>query len=113
MFSNAEYCTQPRSDIPWRDELGRVVYPRDKMKLTEIFPRGKIVVDLIGSEPRTNYERYFADLGTLDDVILAFVMMKCDVCTPGCPFFNWPGGDNFYDDDCTNFVTWLSRTATE
>ena len=77
----------------------------------------KVIVDLDQSPKRTNYDRYFADIGTIDEIKKAF--KTNDLCFVSacrkslCPFWNW--GWEFDSDDgvdsCINFRDWLDEVA--
>ena len=80
-----------------RDSLGRIVYVgdvwEDGTRVISIqegsSARFAETLDLAASPARTNYERYFADLGTRDEVRFA-VSRECNSrsCS-GCVFANW------------------------
>ena len=74
------------------------------------------IVDLAWSPERTNYERYFADLGTFEDII-EHTEDFCDDCfilgARNCPYYNWkrPCDSGF---SCRwAFQYWLTQKATE
>ena len=115
-----------------RDRLGRIVYAGDvvdalgtveavsggmllfKSFLGHLpFAAGNVRVDLAASPERTNYERYFADLGTFDEVIKAAdscVFDKSIFCL-GCPLDDWGVAFEMPYVDCGAFNTWLNETA--
>lgn len=73
-------------------------------------------VDLNLSPERTNYERYFADKGTFDEIEDAFTFREpcgSEYCET-CPFQAWGewfgGGDSV--GSCINFYDWLEEEAT-
>lgn len=110
-----------------RDSLGRIVYVGDvttcgamvylansadlRMMSQGTFfdaEADKLVIDLAASPYRTNYERYFADLGTFDEVIDAYEEEPESICAdacPTCPFAFLAGGDCYY------FQKWLNEKA--
>lgn len=105
-----------------RDKLGRIVYEGDVldngMRIAFVGKRScalDLEIDLSMYPERTNHERYFADVGTLEEVIGAF-NESCD-CTPDCecwkcPFSMW--GDRFKCDSsvtCVGFKYWLDEMA--
>lgn len=72
-----------------------------------------LTVDLDASPERTNYERYFADLGTLDEVIDAGDSCICDMslwCSD-CPFYRWGEAFGISPYDCIAFIRWLYEKA--
>lgn len=116
-----------------RDRLGRIVYVGDVLdsgaKVTHIDPDCDILldarvckptpftvfyahlvtIDLDASPDHTNYERYFADLGTRADVQNAFFDEPdylCDgpSCCDTCPF-------NLITGNCGEFIDWLDEKA--
>lgn len=136
-----------------RDRLGRLVYNWDIVKCGDVHanvcepinprfgagfnckfefggrrwsgyaPGATTEVDLIASFQRTNYERYFADLGTLDQVCeWVRECCKCTECCAGitwntklecdCPFFywwQWSGNSRCPD----GLIEWLKAPATQ
>lgn len=101
-----------------RDVYGRVIYRDDEILTTIDFETDteKLIVDIDRSPERTNYERYFSDIGSLDDIVEAFAVMPClELCDESCPFFNWPrnfGFSDSKDEDCEEFILWLESKAT-
>lgn len=110
-----------------RDSLGRIVYEGDeldglcimegirgsKLRLNTFCGHlttdaGSVTVDLAASPPRTNYERYFADLGAREEVEFAFFSWPCkNVDAPECvtcPFELVAG-------ECRYFPVWLDERA--
>ena len=71
-----------------------------------------LYVDLSRSLTRTNYERWFADLGTLEDVKEAFDAQCDDMCY-SCPLSHW--GTYFHTEmkygGCFSFNAWLAEEA--
>lgn len=123
-----------------RDRLGRLVYVGDRVAIndvraavierTKVWPRNGFrcvfehdgivregicvtdtaIVDLEASPKHTNYERYFADLGTLDEIrkardCICLVTSLTDCESGGCVFDNWC-------DSRTAFARWLEQEAT-
>lgn len=111
-----------------RDSLGRIVYAGDSLTcgatvdcvlpsggIGVAFPDGALSgfsplldsIDLASSPHRTNYERYFADLGTLSDVYDAYRSIDCHAegwsCLE-CPFELVAG-------NCSRFSEWLCKEA--
>lgn len=83
----------------------RVIKGRDNFLIGCIEEGGKSAsfkVDLSASTRMNNYERYFADLGTLEEVIAAWDDCRGFKCSE-CPFFGW---------NCTYFPSWLKEVAT-
>lgn len=78
------------------------------------FPAFVLEVDLKESPSHTNYERYFADLGTLDEVITAF-LRSCtdDMDCHECPFSRFGEWIDRETPSCVSFEFWLYREATE
>lgn len=105
-----------------RDSLGRIVYAGDVIGKDTIVEEASlpytivaahqsgvstaliasfVSVDLAASPEHTNHERYFADLGTRDEVVSAFDAINCQadgISCFECPFelisgdcFCWPG----------------------
>ena len=93
-----------------RDSLGRIVYVGDRLLAlgeVDLIAGGKLIigvshgrfmvspgraaVDLEASPERTNYERYFADLGTRDEVVDAADSCLFDrsISCSGCPIDGW------------------------
>lgn len=115
-----------------RDSLGRIVYVGDRLLAlgeVDLIAGGKLIigvshgrfmvspgraaVDLEASPERTNYERYFADLGTLDEVIDAGDSCICDMslwCSD-CPFYRWGEAFGISPYDCIAFIRWLYEKA--
>lgn len=109
-----------------RDSLGRIVYEGDeldglcimegirgsKLRLNTFCGHlttdaGSVTVDLAASPPRTNYERYFADLGTREEVVAAFYAINCQADGIGCfecPFKLTAG-------ECCYWPYWLDERA--
>ena len=90
-----------------RDYLVRLVYPEDLIQYVGI-------VDLENSPRRTNYERYFADLGSRDEITQAVedACFETDslACRHCCPFDDWDEEDPTL---CmTGFLNWLDKEAT-
>ena len=73
----------------------------------------QVMVIFEDSPKRTNYERYFADLGTEDEI--RSVIFDCEGSECGtCPFLRW--GGEFHVGPwttCYGFPAWLGREATE
>ena len=115
-----------------RDSLGRIGYVGDvttggsmvylaKSPYTRMMSQGsffnaapvKLTVDLTASPDRTNYERYFADLGTHEEV--ARSMPHGDECLDGacdsCPFDYWGKAFSMPCDYCVAFDDWLNEKA--
>lgn len=101
-----------------RDVYGRIIYHDDKILITTDLETNseKLMVDIDHSPGRTNYERYFSDIGSMDDIADAFAAMPClESCDESCPFFNWPRNVGFpdsKDNDCEEFILWLESRAT-
>lgn len=73
-----------------------------------------VIVDFAASPKRSNFERYFADLGTMDDVLLAQKRICLSVsgfdCVQGdCVFGSWCNSDWLGYD---SFMAWLQQEAT-
>lgn len=121
-----------------RDSLGRLVYPGDvltdgtiiigydpsrallKGRLRKWFTMqvlAGVEVDLAASPRMTNFQRYFADLGTMYTVIEGWEDCS-DLECGRCPFYEW--GANFdvcprfsdYFSGCIGFTEWLHEEAT-
>ena len=74
----------------------------------------ELTVELADSPGRTNYQRYFADLGTLDEVIDA-AYNGPDILCERCPFYRWGSLYGNLDDEwsgCAGFRRWLEQVAT-
>lgn len=111
-----------------RDSLGRIVYAGDVLAcgatverilpsggIGVVFPNGGVsgfsscyeTVDLAASPSRTNHERYFADLGTRDEVVAAFHSISCqeeEISCFECPFRMVAG-------ECCFWPYWLYERA--
>ena len=110
-----------------RDRLGRLVYEGDFLdigdgfrwkvarpncKLERMFDEKAIVlypVDLAASPSRTNYERYFADLGTIDQIIVAYMD---DVLQSDDLFWVDFQHELWWDYGYAGFEAWLKQEAT-
>lgn len=71
------------------------------------------VVDLEKSPKHSNFERYFADLGTLEEVMDGFRDCRGISCYD-CPFRGWNrafGMDYSFPSQCTGFPKWLGEVA--
>lgn len=117
-----------------RDRLGRIVYAGDVVEglgtvnaadggylLFKAFlghlpvASDRATVNLSASPERTNYERYFADIATRDDIEDARVgvcdSVLDDACS-NCVFYDW---EKFFDIhivvDCDGFDAWLDERA--
>lgn len=117
-----------------RDSLGRIVYEGDALAcgatverilpsggIGVVFPNGGVsgfsscyeTVDLAASPPRTNHERYFADLGTREEVVdaadscLGDDSSTCD----RCPLEGWGKEFGFHPAGCAYFNRWLDERA--
>lgn len=128
-------------EILGRDRLGRLVYEGDTMRelprldpcarrtvtrymgmicykdtcsdMVWFFDPSLAVLDMAWSPKRTNYERYFADVGALPDVKWAkSCACRGEKCA-NCPFSCW--GDSFGIDgywfSCHDFNLWLEMEA--
>lgn len=104
-----------------RDKLGRIVYESDVldngMRITFIGKRtdaSDLEIDLAASPDRTNYERYFADLGTREEVQDAYLSHCSNTahCSDSFAFYNWGRAT---DEDCCftceYFPWWLDKKA--
>lgn len=113
------------------DKLGRIVYVGDVLEdgaiVTGILPTGLEValrgstggpfpassetVDIDASPCLTNYERYFADLGTFEAVLDAVdddcFRHECRTCV----FDGWGMRFGTVPADCHGFGTWLDERA--
>lgn len=111
-----------------RDSLGRIVYVGDvignETTVAEVgmsytivvaHPSGVstaliasfVAVDLAASPEHTNHERYFADLGTRDEVVSAFDAINCQadgISCFECPFELIAG-------ECCCWPYWLDEKA--
>ena len=77
------------------------------------FPADSSAVDLAASAYRTNYERYFADLGTREGVIEA-AMLACRGVRPcrTCPLWGWSAAFGVRVGICIlGFDAWLDERA--
>lgn len=115
------------------DSLGRIVYEGDeldglcimegirgsKLRLNTFCGHlttdaGSVTVDLAASPPRTNYERYFADLGTRAEVDAAREAecgdLRHESCWP-CPFRQWGSAFSMPCWSCLAFDGWLDERA--
>lgn len=111
-----------------RDSLGRIVYVGDVLDGGAVimtilrddeakiaFPTGGVgfiplrfvEICLAASPLRTNYERYFADLGTREEIVAAFYAINCQADGIGCfecPFELTAG-------ECWYWPYWLDDMA--
>lgn len=100
-----------------RDSLGRLIYRGDVFIGLDAeaawWRRKELTVDLEKSPKRTNYERYFADIGTLDEVIDA-AFNGSDVLCEDCPLYRWGElcGFDYEWSGCAGFGRWLEQEAT-
>ena len=115
-----------------RDSLGRIVYVGDRLLAlgeVDLIAGGKLIigvshgrfmvspgraaVDLEASPERTNYERYFADLGTRDEVVDAADSCLFDrsISCSGCPIDGWGAAFGMSSAYCGSFSDWLDETA--
>lgn len=72
-----------------------------------------LTVDLAVSPERSNYQRYFADLGTLDEITDA--VYDCpDLLCGHCPLYHWGSlyGYGAPWQSCAGFKRWLDEVAT-
>ena len=117
-----------------RDSLGRIVYvgdvltggaaiikilPDDEAKIA--FPTGGVgfipfrfgIIDLAASPEHTSYERYFADLGTRDEVVVAADSCLGDDSSTcdRCPLEGWGKAFGFHPAGCAYFNRWLDERA--
>jgi len=117
-----------------RDSLGRIVYVGDvignETTVAEVgmsytivvaHPSGVstaliasfVAVDLAASPERTNHERYFADLGTREEVYIA----ACDICVDSrkcsaCVLNDWHETFGAENGMClSSFNRWLDERA--
>lgn len=69
-------------------------------------------VDLEASPKRSNFERYFADLGTFDAVEHAY-SFGCDYNCENCPFDSWGKATDSKSKftTCLAFWDWLDEVA--
>lgn len=115
-----------------RDSLGRIVYVGDMIdgfgwvlsaigELVAVvntpfgnaqFAVGNVTIDLAASPERTNYERYFADLGSWEDVLDA-ITYACDTLgCADCPIEDWPELFGSGEISClAAFLRWLGEPA--
>lgn len=72
-----------------------------------------LTVDLDASPERTNYERYFADLGTRDEVVEAADSCLYDrsISCSSCPLCGWGAAFGTPSAYCDFFVDWLDKKA--
>lgn len=119
------------SPVP-RDSLGRIVYVGDRLLAlgdVDLITDGKLLigvshgrfmvspvraaVDLAASPGRTNYERYFADLGTRDEVVEAADSCLYDrsISCSGCPIDGWGAAFGMSSAYCDSFSDWLYERA--
>jgi len=115
-----------------RDSLGRIVYVGDRLLAlgdVDLIAGGKLLigvshgrfmvspgraaVDLAASPERTNYERYFADLGTRDEVVEAADSCLYDrsISCSSCPLCGWGAAFGTPSAYCDFFVDWLDKKA--
>lgn len=73
-------------------------------------------INLEASPKRSNYERYFADMGTLEEVLCLSrteAGLSCEWDCEGCPFLGW--GTFFGVPEhplyCVAFAIWLRRNS--
>lgn len=105
----AEYGKNDEYRVYWFNDSGVLI----NGVLYDIYAE----VDLNLSPERTNYERYFADLGTLDQVVQCSdeICKQYDgkACTEtSCPFCWW-SLCFWADGPCLeSFATWLEEEAT-
>lgn len=111
-----------------RDSLGRIVYAGDVLAcgatverilpsggIGVVFPSGGVsgfsscyeTVDLASSPEHTNHERYFADLGTREEVVAAFYAINCQADGIGC--FECPF--ELIAGECCYWPYWLDERA--
>lgn len=107
-----------------RDSLGRIVWLGDvtdegyevggyaegelllcTSRIVHRLPANLVTVDLDASPERTNYERYFSDLGTREEVREAAASTCDDAICRDCPFDGAPWW--CYD----GFYRWLDEKA--
>lgn len=116
-----------------RDSLGRMVYVGDTVEGLGVVDEAddggflffkaflghlpvasrSVTVDLASSPPRTNYVRYFADIGTREEVIEASDVCVHDTWIPcsTCVFEGWGESFGCRDDGCGGFDEWLDTHA--
>ena len=115
-----------------RDSLGRIVYAGDvvedgaivylvksgnvrMMRQGDFFDAEaeKLIIDLSASPCLTNYERYFADLGTREEVAdaadscLGDESRTCELC----PLAGWGKAFGSHPFGCVYFNRWLIERA--
>lgn len=116
----------------FRDRLGRIVYVGDRLLAlgdVDLIVGGKLIigvshgrfmvspgraaVDLAASPERTNYERYFADLGTREEVADASESCIYDhsISCIGCPLDEWGATFGMPSKHCGAFDIWLDKKA--
>lgn len=115
-----------------RDSLGRIVYVGDRLLAlgeVDLIAGGKLIigvshgrfmvspgraaVDLEASPERTNYERYFADLGTREEVAeAAKAICACSCECPACVLNDWCETFRVESGFCLlSFCCWLNKRA--
>ncbi len=120
LIYEGDYVWPHKPDDPywipvWREKDGRVAFDEGFGLAEHTTWPEFVTIDLDASPKRTNYERYFADLGSLDEIKEAFD--DIEPCDPGacfsCPFRKW--GQAFCmggTGSCLGFKAWLNQEAT-
>lgn len=116
VFINSVHAAVIERTEGWPPSGFRCVFEYDGNVYEGVSATDAALVDLETSPKRTNYERYFADIGSQETIDQA-VDQICDSqgtdCSDTCPFWNWEYDADVGECYCIEaFKEWLEQEAT-